>query len=77
MTVEEAKAKWCPFARVASGINRVSNPHDHMEKQAVSGCMCIADGCMAWRWNIEERAEVGGYASVSPSATHGYCGLAH
>jgi hypothetical protein len=34
MTEEQAKGKWCPFARV----------------DIDSGNRCIASACMAWRW---------------------------
>lgn len=50
MTEDEAKQRWCPFARKASlgtsreAVNRKrdGSPADH------SGC--IASACMAWRW---------------------------
>lgn len=68
MTEEEAKQKWCPFARVidvidegqqsavGAAVNRFS-PHE-------PATPCLGSGCMAWR--------------LSGSAAHqyGYCGLA-
>jgi len=54
LTEEEARKKWCPFARVPSAIG--------MNGSAVSGTpainraphvevTCIASECMAWRWH--------------------------
>lgn len=51
MTREEAMEKWCPFARASwepnSGGAGVLNRSDTGE--AWGACMCLADGCMAWR----------------------------
>jgi hypothetical protein len=58
MTEEEAKTKWCPFARTTQtdGINtsgarnRVGNS-DTMTTDAdrLLGMQCIGSACMAWR----------------------------
>lgn len=81
-SVEDAKTKWCPFARVlGSGplpvghasafgsVNRADKP---------LSTSCIADGCMAWRWvethiaNPEDpKADL-----IASGDTHGLCGLA-
>jgi hypothetical protein len=50
MTEDEAKTKWCPFARIdpqqpGSWGNR---PASHM------GVHCIASACMAWRWGTPD-----------------------
>jgi hypothetical protein len=56
MTEEEAKTKWCPFARSqtedresAPAVNRTLQGHIDI------GCHCIGSRCMAWRW--EDDAE--------------------
>ena len=74
MTVDEAKTKWCPFARVTeagnppdrgSVYNRMET--DGCEVWVPQACMCIANGCMAWRTDY-------GYG---PASVHGHCGLVH
>jgi hypothetical protein len=51
VTAEEAKTKWCPFARVrpamtdAGAVNRLDRGDDPS-----AWPHCIADSCMAWRW---------------------------
>ena len=48
MTEDEAKDKWCPFARVSEtggrsvAINRDAEPWP----------TCVASKCMAWRWRL-------------------------
>lgn len=63
MTEEEAKARWCPFARVGHG-NRMAVHLDERD------AMCRGSACMAWRWvewpDIREVQQ----------APLGYCGLA-
>lgn len=79
MTEDEAKAKWCPMARVGSdntglgSLNRdwAKGPYTH-------SAQCIASGCMMWRWlvppnmvNVYREAQ----KDDSLEAT-GFCGLA-
>lgn len=52
MTEEDAKAKWCPFARTRgfateAAVNRPfpGNTGDIVRDE----CTCIASACMAWR----------------------------
>ncbi len=70
VTEEQAKAKWCPEARVESddgqGVGSVNR--DFGKGHALSDCMCLASGCMLWRW-----AE---YLDDSPKRRRGYCGKA-
>jgi hypothetical protein len=78
MTEEEAKQRWCPFARVVeqgSAIathNRVQLPTGRDVQVPVAG-FCIASACMAWRVKSETRRTSGGYPYP---VTVGYCGLA-
>ncbi len=65
MTEDEAKTKWCPFARTLrqdleeAPTERWFGPFNRYmcegdEDDTVSalsqGCLCIASACMAWRW---------------------------
>ena len=62
MTEDEAKTKWCPFARVpgltigGSGIamNRhpQNTPQPELEHAEFMTPKCIGSACMAWRWII-------------------------
>ena len=58
MTEDEAKTKWCPFARDRDGAeNRVPYgesdaeppPEEYIRNEAMA-FPCIASACMAWRW---------------------------
>lgn len=62
MTEEDAKAKWCPFARVGGPMDSVARgtsynrwpSSDGSEKAMLdeSGHIkCIGSACMAWRWD--------------------------
>lgn len=79
MTEDEAKRKWCPFARVpmsyldnspAPAVNRA-----YSGNSADAGSLCIASACMAWRVqrDIATNAETGISRAV---VLGGYCGLA-
>lgn len=63
MTEEEAKTKWCPFARIfpagefyqsTNGADLPSLTADDMRPLS----RCIASACMAWRWGEDERGEI-------------------
>jgi len=93
LTLEEAKTKWCPMARAWNGdpdngvaINR--NEDAEGANKPAYNCYCIADECMAWRW--EDRSvcmcrgffdahELGAggcaHASRPVGPLRGYCGL--
>lgn len=83
MTEEEAKTKWCPFARLVvaaqldnQGNPMVSQPQTTFNRIAVSGKdgpwtphqgRCIGSACMAWRIQSYDGAT---------DTQEGYCGLA-
>jgi len=82
MTEDEARTKWCPFARVLSSL---SNGHVVIAAAAgnrangltggglnPSAARCIASDCMAWRWHDGGTSEGG----RDLSRTFGRCGLA-
>lgn len=81
MTPEEAKEKWCPFARVIvaeqkNDANIVGVPVSYNRIAIArsdrttldSSTKCMADKCMAWRWGYDQNGTL--------NETHGYCGLA-
>ena len=47
ITEDEAKTKWCPMARMASG-NRSCNRYDVEHLPLPRGSFCIASACMMW-----------------------------
>jgi hypothetical protein len=53
MSEDEAKRKWCPFARAWDGqgasTNRIASGDLNIPGPR-SDCNCIASKCMAWRW---------------------------
>jgi hypothetical protein len=86
MTEDEAKTRWCPFARtldwtvacggdepelLAAAVNR--GPHGPQPE-----ALCIGSACMAWRWALEYYRDPGATdpTKYRPSAADGYCGLA-
>jgi hypothetical protein len=90
MTEEEAKTKWCPFARVVmdwSEDQEVIGPfnRDHIieasalsEEDNISHATCLASACMAWRWdsgNPHDSESKGGIL-LPKDLWPGHCGLA-
>jgi hypothetical protein len=83
MTQDEAKTKWCPFARTvqfdvidagaSSPRNRVQSTKGSnagtLYADTLAGAKCIASACMAWRWVAWNDVE-------RIPDDHGYCGLA-
>ena len=83
MTEDEAKQKWCPFARQASqfreGAPDAMVVANRSEKDFPLG-NCIASECMAWRWDSRvaklEPHPDGDMCLRWDSEPRGYCGLA-
>jgi hypothetical protein len=71
MTEDEAKTKWCPFARAQSMNVAVSRDGFGA---AYDTCLCIGSACMAWRWKMEPLVD--GFSPRIESKTDGRCGLA-
>ena len=81
MTEDEAKMKWCPFARVIcitgdpekpntgsyGPANRLATERDAV---AIQSANCIGSHCAAWR-EIKQFSEKQGDVVIG-----GYCGLA-
>ena len=79
MTEDEAKTKWCPYARLVSGggagFNRAAPPDiDAAPMISVAVC-CIASECMAWRWEPSDGDMARQYNNPNADR-HGFCGLA-
>lgn len=61
MTEEEARRKWCPFARWDPGVSdngAATNRHGDGGKPFITqtaAYRCIASSCMAWRWGAPQR----------------------
>ena len=88
-TEDEAKRRWCPFARVVTYDKNVNEfdvgvtvgmcaSNKTSEGAIREGAHCIGSACMAWQWDAKQ--PVGEYdASYSekhPDRRRGYCGLA-
>ena len=88
MTEEEAKTKWCPFARClgyaddAEGDESACSFNREYEGKGAPGAFCIASQCMAWRWqdgshfDPTRNAWVVDYGQHGKGLARGYCGLA-
>lgn len=81
MTEDDARKRWCPFARTyhpetdADGETvAVASVNRARDGDPDPWCLCIASDCMTWRWNISEGEQRQMGAGHLPR--HGYCGLA-
>lgn len=79
MTQEEAKQRWCPWAasrHIQASTLKPPQASTYMgPANAQLSTVCLADHCMAWRWEREP------YANAQPGETgsaagSGYCGNA-
>ena len=76
LTEEQAKTKWCPFARQATGLD---GHGPAFNRSAFGWEFCVASACMAWRWGHfigPDGWTADRKCDSAPDPTHGYCGLA-
>ena len=87
MTEDDAKKKWCPFARVRDQHQFESGGLTYRQSVPVSinrgddalaqEVCCIGSACMAWRDVLGVKSYPDGSIDVQLKPTsHGYCGLA-
>lgn len=72
MTEDEAKTKWCPFARKALWDPQIGTVNGSANRQYYDDgptTSCLASACMAWRWG-------GKFVDGPPNTSDGNCGLA-
>ena len=70
MTEEEAKTKWCPFARAQTADTDAAPAVNRTLRGGIDlGCHCIGSACMAWRWDDD-------LLPKPNSLSQGHCGLA-
>lgn len=63
VTEEDAKTKWCPFARATIGTIKMRASTEAIvvgNRNAVTGqaggdARCLGSVCMAWKWNTVEQ----------------------
>ena len=58
MTEDEAKTKWCPFARPGSVRPEECGEvrgNRMMQGEVDTGALCVASACMSWRWSEAKR----------------------
>lgn len=73
MTEDEAKKRWCPFARLYN-MNRAHEMVSAPEPEWPAQCACIASACMAWRWT-DPLYQNPALAELNKDR-NGHCGLA-
>ena len=83
VTEEEAKERWCPFARayetVLLGDEETWRPatlNRTRSGRPDPDCSCIASQCMAWRWGPDDAALNERMHGRDAQPELGYCGLA-
>jgi hypothetical protein len=69
-SIEDARAKWCPFVRL-DGYNRYNNTKSDGFVNSPAVYHCIADECMMWR-GIHAHLKHGAQEALH---NHGYCGM--
>jgi len=64
MTEDDAKTKWCPWARAPlhGGVGHIA-----INRPERCDSRCIASGCMAWRWTGQSHGYCG-----NAGATNGH-----
>ena len=58
LTAEEAKTKWCPFARASGALTTVAPSTVSPGAPLNTWPHCIADGCMAWNGEPNSQAPI-------------------
>lgn len=83
LTEDEARQKWCPFARVvpsdASGKVWDGAPAGWNRKGLLANpqpARCLASECTAWRWRDKAGLSPSGEPNYYPGEWKGFCGLA-
>lgn len=82
MTEDEAKTKWCPFARAQTADTETAPAVNRTLQGAPDiGCHCIGSACMAWRDTTFTDSVYTEPSSSDPGVRYekkpgGYCGLA-
>lgn len=73
-TEDEARKKWCPFARVIDDLSGAASS----ARLRDGTVKCIASECMAWRWiDVTEQNDNPTVADRTvKSSVRGFCGLA-
>lgn len=72
-TEEQAKTKWCPYSRVMVDQDvEVSVNRSVRGGEPDPDCMCVATGCMAWRWVVDASGKL---VEAPDGALQGYCGM--
>ena len=76
MTREEALKKWCPHARQAVAVTTEDQKRTLVTLATsnrnapggikIKGCECIADDCMAWRWDDIDSGYCGAFGGGEP-----------
>ncbi|MEE9158925.1 MAG: hypothetical protein V3U60_11125 [Gammaproteobacteria bacterium] len=76
MTEDEAKTKWCPFARVVFEDSGMMGNRLYVQSAGVQiwdcGSRCIGSECMAWRRTRHDDS----LHNESGKSYDGFCGLA-
>ena len=89
LTEDEAKERWCPFARYSHDNAPASNRWNQMEPPEEPyalkpvACRCIGSVCMAWRWGQKRNPDwdplnngLHSPAAYVVDTERGFCGLA-